>query len=44
MRLDLSYVDNWSMIGDMLIIAKTLVCSIPAQGRVLKGTPALASA
>ncbi len=23
-RLDLSYVDNWSMIGDILIIAKTL--------------------
>lgn len=23
-RLDLSYVDNWSMVGDMLIIAKTL--------------------
>ncbi|MCV7253990.1 sugar transferase [Mycobacterium hackensackense] len=23
-RLDLSYVDNWSMVGDVLIIAKTL--------------------
>jgi exopolysaccharide biosynthesis polyprenyl glycosylphosphotransferase len=23
-RLDLSYVDNWSMVGDMLIITKTL--------------------
>ncbi|KWX66519.1 polyprenyl glycosylphosphotransferase [Mycobacterium sp. NAZ190054] len=23
-RLDLSYVDNWSMVGDILIIAKTL--------------------
>ncbi len=23
-RFDLSYVDNWSMVGDMLIIAKTL--------------------
>ncbi len=23
-RLDLSYVDNWSMVGDLLIIAKTL--------------------
>jgi exopolysaccharide biosynthesis polyprenyl glycosylphosphotransferase len=23
-RLDLSYVENWSMVGDMLIIAKTL--------------------
>jgi exopolysaccharide biosynthesis polyprenyl glycosylphosphotransferase len=23
-RLDLGYVDNWSMVGDMLIIAKTL--------------------
>jgi lipopolysaccharide/colanic/teichoic acid biosynthesis glycosyltransferase len=23
-RLDLSYVDNWSMVGDMLIIGKTL--------------------
>jgi lipopolysaccharide/colanic/teichoic acid biosynthesis glycosyltransferase len=23
-RLDLSYVENWSMVGDLLIIAKTL--------------------
>ena len=23
-RLDLAYVDNWSMVGDILIIAKTL--------------------
>jgi lipopolysaccharide/colanic/teichoic acid biosynthesis glycosyltransferase len=23
-RLDLSYVDNWSMVGDLLIIAKTV--------------------
>ena len=23
-RLDLSYVDNWSMVGDILIIAKTI--------------------
>jgi lipopolysaccharide/colanic/teichoic acid biosynthesis glycosyltransferase len=23
-RLDLSYVDNWSMVGDVLIVAKTL--------------------
>jgi lipopolysaccharide/colanic/teichoic acid biosynthesis glycosyltransferase len=23
-RLDLSYVDNWSMIGDLLLIAKTV--------------------
>ena len=23
-RLDLSYVDNWSMIGDILIVAKTV--------------------
>jgi len=23
-RLDLSYVDNWSMVGDLVIIAKTL--------------------
>jgi exopolysaccharide biosynthesis polyprenyl glycosylphosphotransferase len=23
-RLDLSYVDNWSMVGDLLIIAKTI--------------------
>jgi lipopolysaccharide/colanic/teichoic acid biosynthesis glycosyltransferase len=23
-RLDLSYVDNWSMVGDLLIIVKTL--------------------
>ena len=24
MRLDLYYVDNWSMIGDLVILAKTL--------------------
>ena len=23
-RLDLSYVDNWSMVGDILIIVKTM--------------------
>jgi hypothetical protein len=23
-RLDLSYVDNWSMVGDLMTIAKTL--------------------
>jgi lipopolysaccharide/colanic/teichoic acid biosynthesis glycosyltransferase len=23
-RLDQSYVDNWSMVGDLLIIAKTI--------------------
>ena len=23
-RLDLSYVENWSMVGDLLIIAKTV--------------------
>jgi len=23
-RLDLSYVENWSMVGDILIIAKTV--------------------
>ena len=23
-RLDLSYVDNWSMTGDIVILAKTL--------------------
>ncbi len=24
MRLDLYYVDNWSMIGDLVILVKTL--------------------
>jgi lipopolysaccharide/colanic/teichoic acid biosynthesis glycosyltransferase len=24
LRLDLSFVDNWSMAGDLLLIAKTL--------------------
>jgi lipopolysaccharide/colanic/teichoic acid biosynthesis glycosyltransferase len=32
-RLDLSYVDNWSMLGDVLIVAKTVAV-------VLRGTGA----
>lgn len=31
-RLDLSYVDNWSMIGDMLIIARTVGTVLAPQG------------
>lgn len=31
-RLDLSYVENWSMVGDLLIIAKTFGAVIQRQG------------
>jgi len=31
-RLDLSYVDNWSMVGDILIIAKTLRAVLQRRG------------
>ncbi len=31
-RLDLSYVDNWSMAGDLLIIARTLKAVISSSG------------
>ncbi|MCG7595428.1 sugar transferase [Mycobacterium sp. PSTR-4-N] len=31
-RLDLSYVDNWSMIGDLVIIAKTLRAVVQRKG------------
>lgn len=31
-RLDLSYVDNWSMIGDLLIIGKTVSAVFRRQG------------
>jgi exopolysaccharide biosynthesis polyprenyl glycosylphosphotransferase len=31
-RLDLSYVDNWSMIGDLVIIAKTLRAVLQCKG------------
>ena len=31
-RLDLSYVDNWSMVGDVLIIAKTLRAVVERRG------------
>ena len=31
-RLDLSYVDNWSMAGDLLIIARTLKAVISSGG------------
>ena len=31
-RLDLSYVDNWSMVGDVLIIAKTLRAVLQRKG------------
>ncbi len=31
-RLDLSYVDNWSMVGDILIIAKTFAAVLKRTG------------
>ncbi|MDT5225972.1 MAG: hypothetical protein QOG19_3379 [Mycobacterium sp.] len=31
-RLDLSYVDNWSMVGDLLIVAKTFEAVIRRKG------------
>ena len=31
-RLDLSYVDNWSMAGDLLLIAKTLKAVLASDG------------
>ena len=31
-RLDLSYVDNWSMVGDVLIIAKTAGAVLQSKG------------
>jgi exopolysaccharide biosynthesis polyprenyl glycosylphosphotransferase len=31
-RLDLSYVDNWSMVGDVLIIAKTVGAVLQSKG------------
>jgi lipopolysaccharide/colanic/teichoic acid biosynthesis glycosyltransferase len=31
-RLDLSYVENWSMTGDLLIIAKTAVAVAKSEG------------
>lgn len=31
-RLDLSYVDNWSMMGDILIVAKTLRAVVGSDG------------
>jgi lipopolysaccharide/colanic/teichoic acid biosynthesis glycosyltransferase len=31
-RLDLSYVENWSMVGDIVIIAKTLRAVLQREG------------
>ena len=31
-RLDLSYVDNWSIMGDVLIVAKTLKAVVASDG------------
>lgn len=31
-RLDLSYVDNWSMMGDVMIVAKTLKAVVGSDG------------
>ncbi|OOK78709.1 bacterial sugar transferase family protein [Mycobacterium kansasii] len=31
-RLDLSYVDNWSMAGDLMIIAKTVKAVLTGHG------------
>ena len=32
MRLDLSYVENWSAVQDLVIIAKTLRAVVTARG------------
>ena len=34
-RLDLSYVDNWSMMGDVMIVAKTLKAVVGSDGGLL---------
>ena len=31
-RLDLSYVENWSLLGDVVIIAKTVVTVMRGEG------------
>ena len=31
-RLDLSYVDNWSLMGDVLIVGKTLKAVLASDG------------
>jgi lipopolysaccharide/colanic/teichoic acid biosynthesis glycosyltransferase len=31
-RLDLSYIENWSMFGDLLIIVKTLKAVLGSEG------------
>ncbi|MGB6183190.1 MAG: sugar transferase, partial [Rhodococcus sp. (in: high G+C Gram-positive bacteria)] len=31
-RLDLSYVENWSMTGDLLIVVKTLKAVVGSDG------------
>jgi lipopolysaccharide/colanic/teichoic acid biosynthesis glycosyltransferase len=31
-RLDLSYVDNWSMVGDVMIVVKTLKAVMASDG------------
>jgi lipopolysaccharide/colanic/teichoic acid biosynthesis glycosyltransferase len=31
-RLDLSYVDNWSMVGDLFIVAKTVRAVVESKG------------
>jgi lipopolysaccharide/colanic/teichoic acid biosynthesis glycosyltransferase len=31
-RLDLSYVDNWSTVGDLLLIAKTVGAVVQKKG------------
>ncbi len=35
MRLDLYYVENWSMVGDLLILWKTLRAVVRSDGRLL---------
>jgi lipopolysaccharide/colanic/teichoic acid biosynthesis glycosyltransferase len=31
-RLDLSYVDNWSMVGDLVIVGKTIGAVLQRKG------------
>ena len=32
MRLDLYYVDNWSMVQDLLILARTVTAVLASRG------------
>jgi len=32
MRLDLSYVENWSMVGDLMIVWRTVLAVLTSRG------------